>query len=101
PEIGYVGAMGSRRTHEDRLARLREIGLREEDLSRLASPIGLDLGARTPEETAVSIAAEIIARRWGGRGEPLSATEGPIHHTSREEPSAPSQPTSTHDQITT
>ena len=101
PEVAYVGAMGSRRTHEDRLARLREIGLREEELARLSSPIGLDLGARTPEETAVSIAAEIIARRWGGRGEPLSATEGPIHHTSPEEPSAPSRPTSTHDQITT
>lgn len=85
PEVAYVGAMGSRRTHEDRLARLREIGLTEAELSHLASPIGLDLGARTPEETAVSIAAEIIASRWGGRGEPLRATSGPIHHTTREE----------------
>lgn len=85
PEIAYVGAMGSRRTHEDRLARLREIGLREDELARLSSPIGLDLGARTPEETAVSIAAEIIAGRWGGRGERLSDTAGPIHHTAREE----------------
>lgn len=79
PDLAYVGAMGSRRTHEDRLARLREAGLTEEQLSRLRSPIGLDLGARTPEETAVSIAAEIVAQRWGGGGEPLSETEGPIH----------------------
>src|SRR5699024_7557080 len=79
PELAYVGAMGSRRTHEDRLARLRESGLTDEQLARLRSPIGLDLGARTPEETAVSIAAEIIALRWGGQGEPLSRTEGAIH----------------------
>ena len=80
PEVGYVGAMGSRRTHDDRLARLREAGLTEAELARLASPIGLDLGARTPEETAVSIAAEIIARRWGGGGRPLAEVDGRIHH---------------------
>lgn len=61
----YVGAMGSRRTHEDRLARLRDGGLTDAELARLRSPIGLDLGARTPEETAVSIAAEIVQCRWG------------------------------------
>jgi len=77
---GYIGAMGSRRTHDDRLARLREVGLTEAELSRLRSPIGLDLGARTPEETAVSIAAELIQLRWGGTGHPLTATEGRIHH---------------------
>jgi xanthine dehydrogenase accessory factor len=77
---GYIGAMGSRRTHDDRLARLREVGLTSEELSRLRSPIGLDLGARTPEETAVSIAAELIQLRWGGTGSPLTATEGRIHH---------------------
>ncbi|MFA5710956.1 XdhC family protein [Mycolicibacterium sp.] len=78
-EVAYVGAMGSRRTHEDRLARLTEAGLTAAELARLASPIGLDLGGRTPEETAVSIAAEIIARRWGGGGRPLAETAGPIH----------------------
>jgi len=77
---GYIGAMGSRRTHDDRLARLREVGLTEAELARLRSPIGLDLGARTPEETAVSIAAELIQLRWGGTGHPLTATEGRIHH---------------------
>ncbi|MEZ5114914.1 MAG: XdhC/CoxI family protein [Candidatus Nanopelagicales bacterium] len=75
----YVGAMGSRRTHEDRLERLRDAGLTEAELSRLRSPIGLDLGARTPEETAVSIAAEIVLDRWGGSGVRLGTTEGPIH----------------------
>ncbi len=80
PEVGYVGAMGSRRTHEDRMARLREAGLTDAELQRLASPIGLDLGARTPEETAVSVAAEIIATRWGGGGQRLVDLEGRIHH---------------------
>ncbi|GAA0972753.1 XdhC family protein [Acrocarpospora macrocephala] len=75
----YVGAMGSRRTHEDRLVRLREAGVTPDELARLRSPIGLDLGARTPEETAVSIAAELIQLRWGGSGLPLTGTEGRIH----------------------
>ena len=72
--------MGSRRTHDERLARLREAGLSEEELARLSSPIGLDLGARTPEETAVIVAAEIIAGRWGGTGERLAELAGRIHH---------------------
>jgi xanthine dehydrogenase accessory factor len=78
---GYIGAMGSRRTHDDRLARLREVGLTEDELARLRSPIGLDLGARTPEETAIAIAAELIQLRWGGSGRPLTATSGRIHHS--------------------
>jgi xanthine dehydrogenase accessory factor len=80
PEVDYIGVMGSRRTHDDRMKRLREIGLTDAELGRLASPIGLDLGARTPEETAVSIAAEIIAHRWGGGGRPLTEVGGRIHH---------------------
>ena len=77
---GYVGAMGSRRTHEQRTKRLREAGVDDAGLARIRSPIGLDLGARTPEETAVSICAEIIADRTGRAGaRPLRATTGPIH----------------------
>ncbi|KAA6213216.1 XdhC/CoxI family protein [Streptomyces albofaciens JCM 4342] len=78
--VAYVGAMGSRRTHLDRLDRLRAAGLTELELTRLRSPIGLDLGARTPEETALSIAAEIIANRRGGTGTPLTGAHTPIHH---------------------
>ncbi|MBW1600633.1 XdhC family protein [Streptomyces sp. JJ66] len=78
--VAYVGAMGSRRTHADRLARLREAGVGERDLARLRSPIGLDLGARTPEETALSIAAEIVAHRHGGSGTSLTGGGAPIHH---------------------
>ncbi|WP_030900815.1 XdhC family protein [Streptomyces sp. NRRL F-5126] len=78
--VAYVGAMGSRRTHEDRAGRLRARGLAEHEISRLRSPIGLDLGARTPEETALSIAAEIIAVRHGGSGAPLAGARVPIHH---------------------
>ncbi|WP_399084085.1 XdhC family protein [Streptomyces sp. BBFR2] len=77
--VAYVGAMGSRRTHLDRLARLRDAGLTERELHRLRSPIGLDLGARTPEETALSIAAEIVADRRGGSGVPLTGAHTPIH----------------------
>jgi xanthine dehydrogenase accessory factor len=78
--LAYIGAMGSRRTNDDRLAKLRERGLSEAEIGRLHAPIGLDIGARTPEETAASIAAEIIAARWGGSGAPLTRVSGPIHH---------------------
>ncbi|MER6561872.1 XdhC/CoxI family protein [Streptomyces sp. NPDC001027] len=78
--VAYVGAMGSRRTHLDRNARLREVGVTELELARLRSPIGLDLGARTPEETALSIAAEIVAERRGGSGLSLTGAHTPIHH---------------------
>jgi xanthine dehydrogenase accessory factor len=77
--VAFVGAMGSRRTHEDRDRRLREVGLTDAELARLRSPIGLDLGARTPEETALSIAAEIVAARRGGTGVPLTGSGTPIH----------------------
>jgi xanthine dehydrogenase accessory factor len=77
----YIGAMGSRRTHDDRRARLRDAGLGSTELGRLRSPIGLDLGARTPEEVAVSVAAEIVALRWAGSGVPLTETGGAIHGT--------------------
>jgi xanthine dehydrogenase accessory factor len=86
--LAYVGAMGSRRTHDDRLKRLREAGLDDAALRRLASPIGLDLGARTPEETAVSIAAEIVAQRWGGSGGRLTHAAGPIHPPEVDPPEA-------------
>ncbi|MGW5731639.1 MULTISPECIES: XdhC family protein [Streptomyces] len=78
--VAFVGAMGSRRTHEDRNQRLRDVGVTEAELARLHSPIGLDLGARTPEETALSIAAEIVAARRGGTGAPLTGSGRPIHH---------------------
>lgn len=79
-DVGYLGAMGSRTTHEKRLERLREAGVDESSLARLMAPIGLDLGARTPEETAVAIVAEIIALRTGRTSAPpLRDTSGPIH----------------------
>ncbi|MFE3212527.1 XdhC family protein [Streptomyces niveus] len=78
--VAYVGAMGSRRTHLDRNERLRGVGVTELELARLRSPIGLDLGACTPEETALSIAAEIVANRRGGTGVSLTGAHTPIHH---------------------
>ncbi|HEX5615459.1 MAG TPA: XdhC/CoxI family protein [Acidimicrobiia bacterium] len=77
--VGYLGAMGSRRTHEARLVRLREAGMTDEQLARVMSPIGLDLGGRTPEETAVSICAEIIATRTGHHAASLRDGHGAIH----------------------
>src|SRR5215207_9977787 len=76
---GYIGAMGSRRTHDNRTARLKEEGVTDEQLARISSPIGLDLGARTPEETAIAIAAEIVALRTGHSGGRLAERSGPIH----------------------
>lgn len=75
----YVGVMGSRRTHEDRLVRLKDAGLTADHLARMSSPIGLDLGGRTPEETAVSVAAEITALRWGGSTKRLSDIDSQVH----------------------
>lgn len=78
-DFAYVGAMGSRRTHEDRAGRLRAAGLGEVELARLRSPIGLDLGSSTPQEVAVAIAAEVIGDRHGRLGAPLAQTSGQIH----------------------
>ena len=78
-EAGYIGAMGSRRTHTDRVRRLRKEGIDDAALDRVMAPIGLDLGARTPEETAVSICAEIIALRTGRKARSLRDADGPIH----------------------
>jgi xanthine dehydrogenase accessory factor len=76
---GYIGAMGSRRTHRERSERLKEAGVHDDQLAKIMSPIGLDLGARTPEETAIAICAEIIARQTGHDPAPLSNGDGPIH----------------------
>jgi xanthine dehydrogenase accessory factor len=77
--VAYVGAMGSRTTHDRRIAALRARGLDDEALASLHSPIGLDLGGSTPEETAVSILAEVIAVRNGASGASLRVASGPIH----------------------
>lgn len=78
-DVGYIGVMGSRRTHDDRTKRLIDAGLTNDELARLRSPIGIDLGGRTPEETAISIVAEIIALRTGRELPALKNSEGAIH----------------------
>jgi xanthine dehydrogenase accessory factor len=78
-DVGYLGAMGSRRTHAQRTARLQEAGVDAAGLARVHAPIGLDLGARSPEETAIAICAEIIAQRTGRAAPSLRDGDGPIH----------------------
>jgi xanthine dehydrogenase accessory factor len=78
-KVAYIGAMGSRRAHGERLERLRKDGYTEDDLARINGPVGLDIGAKSPEETAVSIMAEVIASRHGRRGGRLSDREEPVH----------------------
>ncbi|MGY2876472.1 xanthine dehydrogenase accessory factor [Marmoricola sp. URHA0025 HA25] len=102
---GYIGVMGSRRTHARRVEALRDVQVPEWQLARLSSPIGLDLGARTPEETAVSIAAEIIATTRGGSGVSLRDCRGAIHRDAVAVPGEDTtgalsrQPTDRHDLV--
>jgi xanthine dehydrogenase accessory factor len=86
-QAGYIGAMGSRRTHANRVEELRRVGISDVDLARISAPIGVDIGARTPEETAISIAAEIVALREGRRGGRLSDGTLPVHNTRTAVPS--------------
>ena len=78
-DVGYIGAMGSRKTHAKRAERLKEEGVTDEQLATIMAPIGLDIGSRSPEETAVAICAEVIALRTGKKFPSLRDADGPIH----------------------
>jgi len=80
----YIGVMGSRRTHARRVQQLRDAGVSERELERLSAPVGLDIGARTPQETALAIAAEIVALRNGRSGGRLTGGEGPVRARTRQ-----------------
>ena len=87
--LAFVGALGARRTVARRAELLRGRGLSERELARLHSPLGLDLGATTPEETAISILAEVVAARRGGTGAPLRDGATPIHRDARRDAASP------------
>ena len=89
--LAFVGALGARRTVARRAELLRERGLTDLELARLHSPLGLDLGASTPEETAISILAEVVAARRGGPGTPLRDSTTPIHRNERRDENAPDE----------
>jgi xanthine dehydrogenase accessory factor len=80
---GYVGALGSRRTQAQRVERLGASGVADADIARIAAPCGLDIGARTPAETALSVLSEIVAAQAGRTGGPLRESAGPIHATTQ------------------
>lgn len=86
--VGFVGAMGARSTVAQRATALRDRGVSDDDLARLHSPLGLDLGGASPEEAAVAAVAEIIAARYGSSGAPLRGATGPIHARPLAEPAA-------------
>lgn len=83
-EVRYIGALGGRKTHARRLSRLRELGFEDRDLARIHTPIGLDIGARSPEEIALSILAEIVSVRRGHDGGSLRDRKGPIHEAAND-----------------
>lgn len=91
-QAGYIGEMGSRRTHANRIEELRRSGISESDIARISAPVGLDIGARTPEETAISIAAEIIGLREHCRGGRLTESTLPVHNERATMPSGASGP---------
>jgi xanthine dehydrogenase accessory factor len=91
--VGFIGAMGARSTVARRAELLRAAGATEEDIARIHSPLGLDLGGTSPEETALSALAEIVAARHGGSGRPLRELSGPLHRSRHSDDRSPPSPT--------